>query len=247
MNVELKKYRKEYEHSYSFGVFPTLELLHFRPESVIKVIAASRGARNEGVLKLEGECLKRYIAYEVNDKVLERLAPKENVYAVGVFSKYSRPLGEKASHVLLVNPSDMGNLGTIIRTMLGFGVPNLGIVRPAADLFDPKVVRSSMGALFKLSFEYFDSFGDYRTKFTHQLYPFMTNGKTTLEAANFTPPFTLIFGNESSGLPEEYQSAGTSVTIPHSQQIDSLNLPIAVGIALYEATKGNFRSLTPDP
>jgi TrmH family RNA methyltransferase len=240
MNVELKKYRKEYEHSYSFGVFPTLELLHFRPESVIRVIAGSRGARNEGVLKLEGECRERDVAYEVNDRAIERLAPKENVYAIGVFRKYSRPLDEKASHVLLVNPSDMGNLGTIIRTMLGFGVHNLGIVRPAADLFDPRVVRSSMGALFKLSFEYFDHFSDYQARFHHRLYPFMTDGKTTLEEASFTSPFTLIFGNESAGLPEEYRSPGTSISIPHSQQIDSLNLPIAVGIALYEATKGNF-------
>jgi TrmH family RNA methyltransferase len=240
MNVELKKYRKEYEHSYSFGVFPTLELLHFRPESVIRVIAATRGARNEGVLKLEWECRERNIAYEVNDQLIERLAPKENVYAVGVFRKYSRPLDAKASHVLLVNPSDMGNLGTIIRTMLGFGAANLGIVRPAADLFDPKVVRSSMGALFKLAFEYFDHFSDYQTRFTHRLYPFMTNGQTALGETNFKPPFTLIFGNESAGLPEEHRSLGTSVSIPHSQQIDSLNLPIAVGVALYEATKGNF-------
>ncbi|HYP39247.1 MAG TPA: TrmH family RNA methyltransferase [Chloroflexia bacterium] len=240
MNVELKKYRKEYEHSYSFGVFPTLELLHFQPESVIRVIAASRGVRNEGVLKLAGECHKRNIAYEVNDKVLERLVPKENIYAVGIFRKYSCPLNEQASHVLLVNPSDMGNLGTIIRTMLGFGVGNLGIVRPATDLFDPKVIRASMGALFKLSFEYFDSFTNYQSRFPHQLYPFMTDGKAALDKTSFTAPFTLIFGNESAGLPEEYRSLGTSVSIQHSQQIDSLNLPIAVGVALYEATKGNF-------
>lgn len=240
MNVEPKKYRKEYEHSYSFGVFPTLELLHSRPESVIRVITASRGARNEGVLKLQLECRKLNIACEVNDKVIERLAPKENVYAVGVFRKYTHPLDAKASHVLLVNPSDMGNLGTIIRTMLGFGITNLGIVRPAADLFDPKVVRSSMGALFNLSFEYFDHFSDYQARFPRQLYPFMTDGKIALGETNFKPPFTLIFGNESAGLPEDYLSVGTSVAIPHSQQIDSLNLPIAVGIALYEATKGTF-------
>jgi TrmH family RNA methyltransferase len=240
MNVELKKYRKEYEHSYSFGVFPTLELLHSRPESVLRVIVATRGARNEGVLKLQGECRKRDIAYEVNDKAIERLAPKENVYAVGVFRKYTRPLDAKAVHVLLVNPSDMGNLGTIIRTMLGFGIANLGIVRPAADLFDPKVVRSSMGALFKLSFEYFDHFGDYQASFAHHLYPFMTDGKTALQDTTFDPPFTLIFGNESAGLPEEYLSIGTSVSIHHSNQIDSLNLPIAVGVALYEATKRHF-------
>jgi TrmH family RNA methyltransferase len=68
----------------------------------------------------------------------------------------------------------------------------------------------------------------------------MTGGRTSLTLARFEPPFALIFGNESSGLPADYLSLGTSITIPHGHQIDSLNLTIAVGIGLYEATKGSF-------
>jgi hypothetical protein len=45
--------------------------------------------------------------------------------------------------------------------MAGFGFHDLVLVRPAADAFDPKVIRASMGALFRVSFEYFDSFDDY--------------------------------------------------------------------------------------
>ena len=56
----------------------------------------------------------------------------------------------------------MGNLGTIIRTMAGFGFANLVLIRPAADVFDPKTVRASVGTVFRLSFEYFDTFNDYR-------------------------------------------------------------------------------------
>jgi TrmH family RNA methyltransferase len=113
-------------------------------------------------------------------------------------------------------------------------------MRPAADIFDPKVVRASMGALFNINFQYFDTFAQYRDIFHHNLYPFMTNGKTTLTEARFDPPFTLIFGNESSGLSDDFLPLGTSVTIPHSRNIDSLNLTIAVGIALYEATGVKF-------
>ena len=238
--MQLKPYKKDFEHSYAFGVFPTLELLEHRAEHVIMVLLSSKGEKNEGVSKIAELSERRHIRIEVNDRLVERLSPKENVYAIGVFEKYRERLTKGRDHVALVNPADMGNLGTIMRTMLGFGVLDLALVRPAADVFDPRVIRASMGAVFQVSFQYFDSFNDYHEAFTPNLYPFMTNGKETLGKVAFTRPFSLVFGNESAGLPEEYRQMGTSVTIRHSPEIDSLNLPVAVAIALYEATKGDF-------
>ncbi|MBA3868998.1 MAG: TrmH family RNA methyltransferase, partial [Anaerolineae bacterium] len=138
-----------------------------------------------------------------------------------------------SNHVLLVSPSDMGNLGTTLRTLLGFGFHNLALVKPAVDVFDPRTIRASMGALFQVNFAYFDSIDTYQTHFAHHLYPFMTNGEVLLSKAEFTPPFTLVFGSESSGLDESYRKLGTSVTIPQTKAIDSLNLSVAIGIALY--------------
>ena len=166
------------------------------------------------------------------------MAPAENVYAVGVFGKYRCSLRGHADHVVLVNPSDMGNLGTIIRTMAGFEVADLAIVRPGVDIFDPRVVRASMGAIFQLAFEYYDTFDEYRRAFPdHHLYPFMTGGRVVLRDVRFERPFALVFGNESWGLPEEFLGVGTPVRIPHSPRIDSLSLPVAVGIGLYEAVR----------
>jgi TrmH family RNA methyltransferase len=238
VDVALKPYKKELDYSYSFGVFPTLELLNTQPERAIKVLLSEAGRKNRGVAKIEQLARRHYIRIETNDRAVERLAPKENAYAIGVFKKYTARLDPAANHVVLVSPSDMGNLGTILRTALGFGVTNLALVRPAADIFDPRAVRASMGALFTVTFQYFDSFAQYKEAFPHNLYPFMTGGRTPLARAIFDPPFALVFGNESAGLPDDYLSLGTSVTIPHSPQIDSLNLTIAVGVALYEATKG---------
>ncbi len=235
---ELRRYRKEYGHSYSFGVFPTLELLTHRPRSAIMVLVSSAGSKNQGVLRIEHMCRAHNIPFEVNDRLVERLAPAENVYAVGVFGKYRSSLRGHAGHVVLVNPSDMGNLGTIIRTMVGFEVADLAIVRPGADIFDPRVVRASMGAIFQLAFEYYDTFDEYRRAFPgHHLYPFMTDGRVALRDVRFERPFALVFGNESSGLPEEFLGVGTPVRIPHSPRIDSLSLPVAVGIGLYEAVR----------
>ena len=66
----------------------------------------------------------------------------------------------------------------------------------------------------------------------------MLNGTTTLQKlTNKENPHTLIFGNEASGLPDEYITYGTPILIDHSKNIDSLNLSMSVGIALYEFSK----------
>jgi len=237
MDFRLKRYKKGFDHTYSFGVFATLELLETRPERLLRVVLASRGERNAGVARLKQACAQRQVPIEVNDTVLSRLSAKESHLAVGVLSKYAAHLVPANNHLVLVNPGDMGNLGTIIRTMVGFGITDLALVRPAVDIFDPKVIRASMGSIFRLSFEYFDDFEAYRAACRHNLYLLMTNGQATIDQVVVEAPFALVFGNESRGLPDRFLDLGTSVAIPHSPQIDSLNLSVAVGITLYQSTR----------
>ncbi|HHX42960.1 MAG TPA: TrmH family RNA methyltransferase [Chloroflexi bacterium] len=234
----LRSYRKDLDYSYTIGVFPTLELLTHRPEQVIRVLVSSRGEANAGVAKVRAICAERRIALVQADRQVERLAGNAKSYVVGVFTKYEAPLDPAANHVLLVNPSDAGNLGTIIRTMLGFDVTNLAIVTPAVDLFAPRTLRAAMGATFQLAFAHFDDIGAYRALFgRHHLYPLMTDGAIDLPHVTFRSPYTLIFGPEGAGLGAAYQALGTTVRIPQSGRIDSLNLAVSVGIALYAATR----------
>jgi TrmH family RNA methyltransferase len=239
--MRLKKYDHDAPHAYTFGVFPTLELLRFQPQRVTEVLLTANTEHNEGVSKIRALCDDARIPISVDDKLVERIGARENAYAVGVFHKYNTALVPEANHVVLVNPSDMGNLGTALRTLLGFGFQNLAVVKPAADIFDPRVVRASMGALFQVNFAYFETFDDYRDDYSHKRYLFMTNGEIELKEAHFESPFALVFGSESSGLPDDYRSLGTSVTIPHGSAIDSLNLSIAIGIGLYEAGSKMFK------
>lgn len=225
------------DQSYAIGVFPTLELLTHRPDSILKVLISSKSAKNSGVDKITALCRQKSLPVETSDRLIYRISAKENSYAVGVFKKYPSRVSPDQNHLVLVGIRDMGNLGTICRTMLGFNFPNLAIIKPAADIFDPKTVRASMGAVFRINFQYFDSFRDYQQKFTRRLYPFMTTGPTPLPRVNFQPPFALIFGSEASGLDDNFQSLGTGVSIPQTDQIDSFNLSVAVAIALYAAQK----------
>ncbi|MFR3405886.1 MAG: TrmH family RNA methyltransferase [Christensenellales bacterium] len=103
-----------------------------------------------------------------------------------------------------------------------------------------RVVRASMGAAFSLNVRHFDSFEQYRAQYPlRRLFPFMLTGAVPLDEAvqKVDGPFSLVFGNEASGLPDEFAQIGVSTLIPHSQQIDSLNLAIAAGIGMYAFTR----------
>ena len=232
--MDIKSYKKTFEYSYTFGIFPTIELIKSKPEKVIKVLVSSK-YKTDSDADIFELCKKYNIKTEVNDKVINRISDKENNFVVGVFSKYESELNNNESHVVLVNPSNMGNVGTIIRTLTGFGLNNLAIISPGVDIFDPKVIRSSMGSLFRINFKYYENFNIYNTVFkNHKKYPFMLDGAISLKEIkhNRNELFSLIFGNEASGLDSSYSSVGQSILIKHTDRIDSLNLTIAAGIAM---------------
>jgi hypothetical protein len=75
MQTVFKSYKKDFEHSYSFGAFPTIELIKSKPEKVIKVFA-STSYREEGREELENLCRKNNVELEINDKVISPFKPK---------------------------------------------------------------------------------------------------------------------------------------------------------------------------
>lgn len=237
---KLKRYQKKYSHSYSFGIYPTLDLLKYRRGSVLKVILQEEESNNEseGIKDIVKICKQNNIPLRVNPRGIEKIAVKENTYAVGVFEKYELELEQDENHMVLVEPRNMGNVGTIIRTMLGFNFTNLALIGASADIFDPKVIRSTMGAIFRINFRYFNTIEEYLEKYSKRnIYPFMLDGAENIQEVEFKEPMSLIHGNEGEGLPKEFKGFGQSVYIPHSRNIDSLNLSIAAGIGMWESRR----------
>ncbi len=237
-----KRYKKDDPVSYALGITLTFELLKFKKEYVRKIYIHSGMKEGETLDKLRMLAGEAGVEIVQTDKIFNVLSQKENCYVIGEFEKFSCKLQQEASHIVLVNPSNAGNMGTIMRSALGFGMNQMAIIRPGVDAFDPKVIRASMGAVFSSDFMYFDTFEEYQQAYgERELYPFMLQAKKTLHDVVPQGKFSLIFGNEATGLPAEFLEIGTSVIIPHSDKIDSLNLPIAASIAMYEATKERFR------
>jgi len=237
----LKPYSADLSYSYAPGVFPSLQLMQNCPERAQRLLLSEK-AQGEGVDKLRELCRQHRVREEYADKALSRISGKQNCFAAVVFEKWQSDLKKDAPHVVLHHPMDEGNLGTIQRTLLGLGVEDIAVIRPAADVFDPRVVRATMGAVFSLRVKYYEDFSLYRMEHPgYALYPFMLDGSVMLEeaVAKVQHPYALVFGNEGSGLPSEFAQMGQAVRIPHNDKIDSLNLSIAVGIGAYAFVHAN--------
>ena len=231
----LEAYRSELDYSYAPGVFPSMECLLHRPESVRRLLVHSAAAGREGVGKLTELAAEHRIRVEEADRALGRISGKENCYAAAVFGKFRDELRKDRPHTVLHRPGDSGNVGTILRTALGFGMEDVALIRPCVDVFDPRTVRASMGSLFRLRVRVYDSFDEYRAEFPERtLYPFMLDASVPLgEIREIPEVYSLVFGNEGSGLPSEFASMGRAVRIESNDKVDSLNLAIAAGIGIY--------------
>lgn len=230
---KIKKYSKKEEYSYTLGAFPTWELVNNRSEDIVVVFIDENFSDKE---KLIETLVIKKIKYEISSKAISKLSTKENVFVIGVFKKNFNEELNVGNHLMLNEVSDMGNLGTIIRSMLAFGIRDLALVGNVCDIYNPKVVRASMGAIFNIRFKHYNQIEDYLKEFGNNLYMFMLSNdeRDSIYHKKIKSPYTLVMGNEATGLPKEFERYGEKTFIPQSEHVDSLNLTIATSIGLYE-------------
>ncbi len=239
--MKVSRYRKEDSFTYALGATVVMEYLNNRPDLVMAVILHPQFRAQDTIDKINTICKTNRIEVTTEEKPFNILSQKENCFVIGVIRKHESKL-QPGNHVVLVNPSNAGNMGTIMRSAVGFEVPNLAVIRQAVDPFDPKTIRASMGASARINIQMFDSFEDYLAEFSdNKMYPFMLDGSKLLQNVKIEKPFSLIFGNEATGLPASFQEVGQPIRIEHGHGIDSLNLPIAASIALYSSTADDFK------
>ena len=236
--MKIKKYQKKFTFSYAFGTYPVIDLIKYHSEDIITIFIKSNVDDSDGVEEVKQLCKEKGISLNISDRSIEKVAVKENTYVMGVFKKYECELDSDSNHLVLVEPRNMGNLGTIIRTMLGFEFRDLVLIGNSADIFNPLVVRSTMGALFRINFKHFNTIQEYLSEYLNRnMYCFMLDGAKDIRTVEFKEPFSIVQGNESKGLDSSFKDIGESVYIPHSEDIDSLNLAVATSIGLWEVRR----------
>ena len=154
-----------------------------------------------------------------------------------VLSRRVLPL-EGTRFVALDAVQDPGNTGTIIRTADAAGFDGILLGPECADLFSPKVLRSSMGSIFRMRFAFPQdlpaALRDLREK-GFSVLSSQLDGEPFFERKNVSSSFVLIIGNEGNGVSEAVKAEATHhLRLPMRGGAESLNAAIAAGIMMYD-------------
>ena len=161
---------------------------------------------------------------------------KQPEYRLEEILKQDRPL-----LMILENLQDPGNLGTIIRTGEGAGVTGVIMTAKTVDIFNPKVIRATMGSVFRVPFLYVEDMEDTLKKLKEKgirAYAAHLAGREYYDSFSFTGGTAFLIGNEGNGLEKKTADLADSyLKIPMEGKVESLNAAIAASLLMYEAQR----------
>ena len=181
---------------------------------------------------------------ELAPDLLSKITGKDNPQAVaGVFADFDtrlQTLDRSRARIWLVAQAlrDPGNLGTMLRTGDAVGAGGLILIDDCADPFSAEAVRASMGAVFTQAIAQarWEDFLPWLRAGPGQLVAASLRDAVDYRTAPYASPCFLMVGNESRGLPEDYEAAcDLRVTMPMKGRADSLNAAVAGAVLAYEA------------
>lgn len=192
--------------------------------------------------------------YAMPFSLLQKLSDKEDtsevlaVVDMRAEGKLALPDTPTPMFVLFDRPSNKGNLGTVLRSCDGMGVDGLMVTGHAVDLYDPEVIRASMGSFFKVPFlRLGDNEGiDEQIRRLREGYPGLVvvattaHRKTAVYEVDLTRPVLLLIGNETEGLNRHLvELSDVQVTVPMAANAfaTSLNVGCAATILFYETMR----------
>ena len=184
-----------------------------------------------------------FVAEAVFEKLSETQTP-QGVLATAKMRGYTFEdvIGRKGNPLLLVleNLQDPGNLGTILRTAEGAGVSGIIMSKDTVDVYNPKVVRSTMGALFRMPFLYVEDIFETLKELQAReitVYAAHLQGEGFYEK-DYTKGTAFLVGNEGNGLTDQITAmADEKIRIPMMGKVESLNAAIAATLMAYEALR----------
>lgn len=167
----------------------------------------------------------------ISQKDLERISNLSNPNKVLALVKKKKDLSidYNSTSIVVDNVNDPGNLGTIIRTADWFGINQIICSKESVDAYNPKVVMSTMGSIFRTKIFYCDLTSFFKES-PLPVYGALLDGNSIYET-NFDKSSLLFLGNESHGISEDLiPYINHKTTIPGSGTTESLNLGVSCAI-----------------
>lgn len=173
----------------------------------------------------------------VNDKVMKRISSMDSYpKAIGIcYKKKEEDIGNKV--LILEDIQDPGNLGTIIRSSMAFGVDTIILSKKCADLYSSKVIRSTQGMIFHINIIIRDIEDTikYLKDNNYTIYGTKVDGGVDIRDINIPKRYALIIGNEGRGMSDNISKlCDEYLYIKMNKMVESLNAGVATSILLYE-------------
>ena len=201
-------------------------------------------ASTSGVLKeviiLDGNDYDYEPKTYVSENVMKKITSLTNAPKIIGIAYKIRPRKINGRVLLLDRVSDPGNLGTIIRSSIAFGIDTLVIGSGTVSLYNPKVIRATEGLIFHLNIieENLETVLTELKNEDYKIYSTNVNGGTNIRAIEFPEKTAIIMGNEGAGVSEIIDSyADEHLYIEMKETCESLNVGVATSIILYELNK----------
>jgi TrmH family RNA methyltransferase len=183
---------------------------------------------------------------EISKEVYQKLAYRDTTEGILAVAKtkshqlYDLKLSENPLILVLEAIEKPGNIGAVLRTCDAAKVDAVIIANPKTDLYNPNIIRSSVGCLFtnQIATGSTEEVIDYLIQKNINFYSATLQNSTSYHTQNYTLPTALVVGTEATGLSEQWRKKATqNIIIPMQGEIDSMNVSVAAAILIFEAKR----------
>ncbi len=250
--IKKSKLRKEQ------GVFVVegIRMIKEAPKDRIKELYVSESflkrEENRAFLEKEVKVPFEAVTDEVFAKMSDTVTPQGILCVLWKMDHNLEHMLEKKEGTFLVleDIQDPGNLGTMLRTGEGAGIAGVIMSAQTVDIYNPKVIRSTMGSIYRVPFCYVDDLPAalrlLRKRGVHT-YAAHLEGDRYYDECFYSGQTALLIGNEGNGLSAEVSElAEYKIKIPMEGQVESLNAAISASILMYEAYRQKCGRHVPD-
>ena len=250
-----KKFRQKYNAFYLEGIKVVTEILENKAIDILFIAYSKEILQN---LNGGKELLKKIDLYNDKNKVIhlsqsvfeyivDTTSPqgvfvvlkKQNIDIYNEIDNLAKSKSIVKDIILLDKVQDLGNLGTIIRSAVAFGIKLIIATSGTADFYSPKVIRSTMGAINKVKIAYIDDnisqlFNYLKTK-NYEIFGTSLKSSKNINEMLFNENNVFVLGNEANGVSEEILSlCDSNIKIPMLDNMESLNVSVATSIIMYK-------------
>ncbi len=216
-----------------------VETLLFFPDLFSKSEAESMSSHGIDIIEISKEVFQKLAHRDTTEGVIAVVKSKNHALE-GLKFESKNPL------ILVAEaPEKPGNIGALLRTADAANVDAVIIANPKSDLYNPNIIRSSVGCVFTTEIAMASSSETiaFLQTYNFNIFSAILQESEPYHTQDYSLPTAIVVGTEATGLTQEWRAAATqNISIPMQGDIDSMNVSVAAGILIFEAKRQrNFK------